>query len=225
MVGEARERARLAVGRDDDALDERRLERLEHREQVRARVVGDDNEEVAGRSRRDDARDEDLVGAREAEHLEREHAGDVLQFVAERLAVRAASQAGAKSSSREVVRHPSRKLRDRLAPSFVVLRRVEEGEERAHAPHRFEPRRERAAFTPVPVVKATREGAASARTIGVDRTPAAVPQRRERRTRLLERASALEDAEALLSCAGDLVGVEADAPEEGSVATESARST
>src|SRR5262249_47499889 len=115
--------------------------------------------------------------------------------------------------------HSSGQLRKR----FLVGRRLEEPEERADAPYRFEPRLDRAAVASMAVVKATREGTASARTVGVDRACALGPQRRQRCTRLLERGPPREHAEVVPTCAPKLLGREGDAPEQGPVATEPTR--
>src|SRR5262249_27228567 len=98
-------------------------------------------------------------------------------------------------------------------------------EKRADTPYRFEPRLERAAVASLAVVEATREGTARARTVGVNRACALGPQRRQRRTRLLERVPSLEHVGGILSRAGKLIGLEGDAPEQGPVATESTRPT
>jgi hypothetical protein len=116
-------------------------------------------------------------------------------------------------------------LRDRGTPSFLARRHVEKPEELADAPYRLKPNPQWAAFASVPVVKATREGTARARALGVDRACASVVQRRERRTRLLEGRSSLEHFEVFLVGATNLVGREGDAPEEGSIATETTRPT
>jgi hypothetical protein len=116
-------------------------------------------------------------------------------------------------------------LRNRRAPNFFVGRHCEKPEERADAPYSCKAHLERAAFASVTLVEATREGTARARAVGVDCACAAVTQRPECRTGLLEGFSSLEHVEMVLAGATKLLGLEGDAPEQGSIATESTRAT